>query len=68
MHLLQIFLFLRLQQYELLIQTRDINCVFTLSDNDNDSDSDNENDNYGFHYNMQSTSHCTETDNNRDSH
>ena len=42
--------------------------VFTLSESDNENHSDNQNDNYGFHYNMQSTSHCTETDNNTDFH
>ena len=44
------------------------NGVFTLSDTENENDSENENNNYGFHYNMQNTSHCTETDNNIDSH
>ena len=32
------------------------------------SDTENENNNYGFHYNMQNSSHCTETDNNIDFH
>ena len=41
--------------------------VFTLSDTENENDTENKNDNYGFHYNMQSISHCTETDN-MDSH
>ena len=45
-----------------------LNGVFTLSDTENENDSERENDNYGFHYNMQSTLHCTETDNNIDYH
>ena len=35
--------------------------VFTLSETKNENDTEKENDNYGFHYNMQSISHCTET-------
>ena len=50
------------------LRIRVCNGVFTLSDTENKNDSDNENDNYGFYYNMQSTSHCTETDNNTDFH
>ena len=35
--------------------------LFTLDDTENDTDTEIDNDNYGFHCNMQSTSHCTET-------
>ena len=37
------------------------NGVFTLDDTANETESENDSDNYGFHYNMQSTSLCTDT-------
>ena len=37
------------------------NGVFTLDDTENETNSEGKSDNYGFHYNMQNTSHCTET-------
>ena len=42
--------------------------LFTLNDTENETETDAENDKNGFHCNMQYTSHCTETDNNTDSH
>ena len=42
---------------------RNINGLFTLdnTENENDSQTETDNDNYGFHCNMQSIVHCTET-------
>ena len=37
------------------------NGLFTLDDTENDTETETDNDNYGFHCNMHSTSHCTET-------
>ena len=45
-----------------------VNGLFTLSHTENDTENDAQNDKNGFYYNMQSTSHCTETDNNTDCH
>ena len=44
------------------------NGLFTLSDTENKIETNAENDTNGFHCNMQNTSHCTETNNNTDSH
>ena len=35
--------------------------LFTLDDTENDTETETDNMNYGFHCNVQSTSHCTET-------
>ena len=48
-------------EFEFFVQKNTSNGLFTLDDTENDTDTDTEYDNYGFHYNMQSTSHCTET-------